>query len=289
VNLKRKKVSRNKKRPAPKCRAEDQETLLECVHAAGDILLRYFGRIIRPRQKENTSSVVCDADLASEKQVIRILRSRFPNDGIIAEESGFQPGPTGRTWIIDPLDGTSNFVAGLPWFGVQMALLEGTAVKAAAMLLPIDQVLYHAVPGGGAFRNGKPVRTQAPKRLSETLCAFGFDADARPTQRRRAVELLMSVAEQVRNTRATNSLVDFCYTLEGKFGGCINLCTKIWDIAPAMLILPEAGVSFSALDGAPIQLDLTPKGFGRNYAIATAASHLHRPLIELTARHRSDR
>jgi myo-inositol-1(or 4)-monophosphatase len=256
--------------------------LLQCVKAGGEIVRGYFGRVIHPRQKEAACSVVCDADLASERCILRIIQSQFPGDNIIAEESGRMWRDSEYTWVIDPLDGTSNFVAGIPWFGVQVALLRGAEPVLGAMYLPVEDTLYFAQVGKGACRNGKPVRVTAETDLQKVLCAFGFD----PPPRRRVrhgIELLFRVAGAVRNTRATNSLVDFCYTIDGRFGACVNLKTMIWDIAPVALLLPEAGGKFTYLDGSPIVFTLDEDAVNRQYAILGASAHLHTKLARLAS------
>ncbi len=95
------------------------------------------------------------------------------------------------------------------------------------------------------------------------------------------MDLLRRVSGKVRNIRATNSLVDFCYTLEGRLGGCINLNTKIWDIVPIAVMLPEAGGRFTELDGSEIAFDLAPRNFGRSYAILGASRGLHPKLLRI--------
>ena len=232
-----------------------KRTLLESVRAAGKILLTSFGRVTNPRQKESASSVVCDADLASERDILGRIRTRFPHDSIVSEESGCTWGTTDLTWVVDPLDGTSNFVAGLPWFGVQIGVLFRSRPIVAAMYLPLEDVLYFAQAGQGVTRNGKAVAVTTESHLQNVLCAFGFDP-APGRRKRQAMELLLRVSGVVRNTRATNSLVDFCYTVDGRLGGCINLKTKIWDIVPVALILPEAGGKFTDVAGTHIVFDL---------------------------------
>ena len=260
-------------------------TLLECVRMGGEVLRGYFGKLVHPRQKEAASSVVCDADLDSEKRILRHIQARFPGHNTIAEESGRVWRGSEYTWVIDPLDGTSNFVSGLPWFGVQIALLRGTEPIVGAMYLPLEDTLYYAEAGHGAYRNGRKVRVTAEPDLQRVLCAFGFDPA--PVRRsRQSVELLFRVAAAVRNTRTTNSLVDFCYTVDGRFGGCINLKTKIWDIAPVALILPEAGGKFTNLDGSRIVFELDARGINRDYMILGGSARLHAKLAALTSRHR---
>jgi myo-inositol-1(or 4)-monophosphatase len=259
-----------------------KRTLLETVNIGGRVLRQYFGKITNPRQKEDPSSVVCDADLASEKQIIKHLRARFPDHNIIAEESGRLWRGSEYTWVIDPLDGTSNFVAGIPWFGVQVALLHRAKPILAAMYLPVDDTLYFAEAGKGAYRNGKAVRVTGESQTNKVLCAFGFDP-APDKRTRKSVELLFRVSAVVRNTRATNSLVDFCYTIDGRLGACLNLKTKIWDIAPVALILPEAGGRFTYLDGTRLDFELDEYVTEREYPIMGASKKLHAKLAAITS------
>ena len=251
-----------------------QEFLVGMVVDAGRILLRHFGKVRGIRQKESASSVVCEADLASEDFIVRRIRRHFPHAGLIAEESGYAAGSE-WTFVIDPLDGTSNFVAGLPWFGVQVGVLKDGIPWSAAMYLPVERVLYFSERGRGVLRNGRRVGVSAETRLKNVLCAFGMDASADRRERRRNADLVARVAGGVRNLRTTNSLFDFCYTLEGKFGACVNLNCKIWDIVPVALMLPEAGGRFGDLAGKPIKFALGAQDFGRSYQVMGASRALH--------------
>lgn len=258
-----------------------KSTLLECIGLGGGILRNYFGKLTNPRQKENASSIVCDADLASERRILQRIQATFPSHNIIAEESGRLWRGSDYTWIIDPLDGTSNFVAGLPWFGVQIAVLRGQQPVLGAMYLPLEDTLYFAEAGQGAYRNRRPVRVTAESQLHKVLCAFGFDS-APDRRSRHSVDLLFRLSGAVRNTRATNSLVDFCYTVDGRLGGCVNLKTMIWDIAPIALILPEAGGKFTGLDGQPIVFPLDDQEVTREYKILGSSRRLHSRLVAIT-------
>jgi myo-inositol-1(or 4)-monophosphatase len=272
----------NSLRPVPReSLALLERVLISTVRGAGDILLEHFGQVTHPRQKDGPSSVVCDADLAAERYVLRAIRQWFPKHNTVAEESGVSWRSSEYTWVIDPLDGTSNFVAGIPWFGVQIAVLHREVPVAAAMYLPTENTLYRAVAGGGAYCNERRVSITKSKSLQKVLCAFGFDPDPVRRQRPR-IELLFRVSQLVRNTRATNSLVDFCYTIDGRLGACINLKTKIWDIAPVSLILPEAGGRFTYPDGREIIFEFDAKTMRREYAILAGARALHTQLLQVT-------
>ena len=259
---------------------KSKEFLTELVTDAGRILLRYFGKVRSIRQKESVSSVVCEADLASEEFIVRKIRRHFPDAGLIAEESGYSAGSE-WTFVIDPLDGTSNFVAGLPWFGVQVALLKNGISQSAAMYLPVENVLYLSEKCRGVLRNGKRIEVTSETRLKNVLCAFGMDASSNKQARTQSADLVTRVAGGVRNLRTTNSLFDFCYTLEGRFGACINLNCKIWDIVPVALMLPEAGGQFGDLSGNPIEFELGRQACHRSYQVMGASKALHPKLARL--------
>lgn len=271
-------------KPTEPTTEELQAAVMACARGAGGILRKYFGKVKRPRIKESAASVVTEADLAAEEWIIRQLRRRFPEDGIVAEESGWQPGATGFTWVIDPLDGTSNFVAGLPWFGVQVGVLRRGKPLVAAMYLPAQDALYWAVLGGGAFRDRTRLELTRETRLNQVLCAFGFDSAGTEAGVQRDATLLARVAGAVRNVRMTNSLVDFCLTLEGKLGACLSLSPKIWDIVPVCLLLPEAGGRVTDLDGRPVtfRFDDPTAVIGQEYPLIGASRSLHRQLLPLT-------
>ena len=261
---------------------EMKETLLRCVREAGPILLQYFGHVRHITLKENHSSIVTEADVASEKLIADIIRDRHPEHNLLGEESGLQSRGSDFTWVIDPLDGTSNFAAGVPWFGVMVAVLEKTQPMMAAMCLPVDDVLYLAERGRGVTRNGQRIQMTAATDLRETLVAYGMDATPDDAQTRRQTHLLGLLVKEARNVRLANCLLDFCYTLDGRFGACVNHGCKIWDIAPACLMFAEQGGMLTDLQGAPIRLELDPASYLRDYPIVGASPVLHRQVMELS-------
>lgn len=255
--------------------------LLQCVRAAGGILRTHFGRISSVDRKESAANVVCAADWAAEKNIIERIRARFPTHGILAEESGFTRGSAPYTWVIDPLDGTSNFVAGIPWFGVQIGVLRNAVPILAAIYLPADDRLYVAEAGLGVWCNDQPIRVTPERRLDNVLCAIGLDYRGDEAGTQRDAALLGKVAAAVRNVRATNSVVDFCLTLDGRLGGFINTSTRVWDIVPVALMLPEAGGKLSDLAGKEIAFDLTADIGTRTFGVIGASAALHRKLLAI--------
>src|SRR5437762_14079093 len=130
-------------------RSELKETLVECMQQAGALVLKHFGKILETTRKENFSSIVTSADVASEQLISDIIRRRHPRHNFLGEESGLQDNGSEITWVVDPLDGTSNFAAGLPWFGVMAAVLERGQPIVAGMYLPSSDVLYLCERGQG--------------------------------------------------------------------------------------------------------------------------------------------
>jgi myo-inositol-1(or 4)-monophosphatase len=260
---------------------EMKDTLSECVRQAGALLLQHFGKNIGVQRKGNVSDVVTEADLASERLITELIRRRHPDHNLLGEECGLQDRGAEFTWVIDPLDGTSNFAAGLPWFGVLIAVLQHATPVLAAMYLPVPGVLYTAERGGGACRNGTPLRLNSESELGNTLCAYGMDACANRTELDKQLSLMRVLVQKARNVRLTNSLQDFAYTLDGQFGACVNQHCMIWDIAPACLLFPEAGGKFTDLRGEDVRLDLSPERYLRSYTVLGANQALHAQVLAL--------
>ena len=283
-----------------------KDTLIECVRQAGAVLLKHFGQGGPATRKENGNSIVTAADLESEKLIFDIIRRRHPEHNLLGEETGLQHFGSDFTWVIDPLDGTSNFAAALPWFGVMAAVLERGLPVLGAMYLPLTDALYVAERGRGAVCYGTSVaasrqsavlgipatsvaasrqsavlRMTAERDLSDTLCAYGLDGGAAEAEAEKQTRLFRLLVSRARNVRLTNSLVDFCYTLEGRFGACINQNCKIWDIASACLMFPEAGGRFTDLQGREIRLELDPAKYMRSYAVVGGNGVLHEQVIGL--------
>jgi myo-inositol-1(or 4)-monophosphatase len=261
--------------------AEMKDTLLECVRQAGALLLQHFGKNIGVNRKGSASDIVTAADLASERLITDLIHARHPAHNLLGEEGGLQHRGSDITWVIDPLDGTSNFAAGLPWFGVMVAVLRQAKPILAAMYLPATDVLYTAELGSGTLRNGKPLQIISECELSNTLCAYGLDACDHSATLEKQLHLMGLLVQKARNIRLTNSLQDFAYTLDGQFGACVNQHCMIWDIAPACLLFPEAGGTFTDLQGRDIRLELDPEKYLRSYAVVGANPALHGQVVKL--------
>lgn len=258
-----------------------REILEKALLEAGNVLLSHFGKSHKAKVKESISSVVTEADLASERSILKVLGETDRPFNIITEESGYIDLGSEFTWVVDPLDGTSNFAAGLPWFGVIIALMQMGEPILAGMYIPVDKELYLAELGKGASKNGFPIGTTPSPNLAEHLIAYSFDFSADPAKTTAEMQLMARLTKQVRNIRSTNSLIDFCYTTDGRLGAAINQTTKIWDIAAPCLIIREAGGVATDISGDVLKFDLSSKSFDRNYTIVAAGAEIHPTLMNI--------
>jgi myo-inositol-1(or 4)-monophosphatase len=258
-----------------------KEDLIEWSQAAGRILMKRFGRIRRVTCKENHCNVVTLADMAAEKYLLARIREKYPSHNVVAEETGICNRGSEFTWIIDPLDGTSNFTAGLPWFGVMLTVARCGQPIVAVAYMPVSETLYVAERGKGAFRNGRRLRVSTEVNLKNALCAFALDATSNPREGQRNHELLGRLVSRVRNVRMTNCLVDFCSTVDGRLGACLNQMARIWDIAPFILMIPEAGGVFTDQTGKQIAVHLDENLATRDYAVVGGNPHLHRQVLAI--------
>ncbi|UCH15747.1 MAG: inositol monophosphatase [Bacteroidales bacterium] len=247
-----------------------KSTLIDALTEAGKIQKESFGKSTNISVKESVSSIVTEVDLESEKKIVDIINKDFPEHNIITEESGFSINNSGYTWVIDPLDGTSNYASGIPWFGILIAVFKNQEPVMSGAYLPVEEKLYYAEKGKGAYLNDMLLKIQ-DKDLKDVLFAFSTDYTEDEQYLNKGMELYKYIVNNSRNVRTTNSLVDLMYVAEGKFGGCINLFNMIWDIAAPYLIIKEAGGVMKGLDRKEIIFELTDNPVNKDYAIITGA------------------
>jgi myo-inositol-1(or 4)-monophosphatase len=243
-----------------------QPVLLNALNEAGKIQIENFTKSHKIEQKESMSSIVTETDLLCDRAIIEIIKSSFPSHNILSEESGLTDNHSKFTWVIDPLDGTSNFAAGIPWFGVLIAVFEGDLPILAGANLPEYNSIYFAESEKGAFHNNKVLRIKK-SRLKDELVAFSSDFTNDKEFLEKGMLLYRLLLMNSRNIRSTNSLVDFMMVAENKLGGVVNMYTKIWDIAVPWLIIKEAGGMLKHISGKQIEFDLRKEGTQKNYPV----------------------
>ena len=260
-----------------------EKIIKNSLKEASKILMSKFGGFIEEELKENQSSIVTETDVAAERKIVHIISRKFPNHSIVGEETGAVLTGSEFTWIIDPIDGTSNFAAGIPWFGTLVAVMKHDKPYAAGAYLPYYDLLYYAEKGKGATCNGKQIKATKASSLKHVLFCYATDFSEDLEQTRFETDLLGEIIRNVRNIRATNCLVDFCYVADGRIGGYINHSCKIWDIVAPYLIVKEAGGRMTDLDGNDLEFDLNIDDYLRNYKIIATGANLYTPVMEIVA------
>ena len=221
-------------------------------------------------------NLVTEMDTRSERIIVEMLRASFPDHGIIAEEETKIQTGSGYRWIIDPLDGTTNYAHGYPCFSVSIALEhEGDAI-AGVVYDPMREELFSARKGGGASLNGKPIRVSAADTLIKSLLATGFPYDRKTSDKNNLDyfhELLMA-SQEVR--RDGSAALDLCSVAAGRFDGFWELKLKPWDVAAGSLIVLEAGGMVT---------DLSQNAFDINAEEVLASNgRIHRQMAEVLKR-----
>ncbi len=234
--------------------ADIEKVALRAARAAGRVHLNRL-RHISIRRKSNALDLVTEADHESEAAVIDILTRAFPAHHVLAEERGGNQLVSEHRWIIDPLDGTTNFAHGFPQFCVSIAYERRGRIHVAVVYDALKKELFSAVRGKGARLNGKPIRVSRTTTLESSLLATGFPYDRR-LRRRFYMSYWEAFMMRVQGVRRVGSAaLDLCYVAAGRVDGFWEFGLKSWDIAAGSLIVEEAGGHVSNMDGTRLDLD----------------------------------
>jgi len=233
---------------------EIENVALRAARAAGRIHLKRLSRINIVR-KSNSIDLVTEADRESETAIIDVIHRAFPTHAILAEESGASAHQSDHRWIIDPLDGTTNFAHGFPQFCVSIAYQHRGRTQFGVVFDALKKELFTARLGRGARLNGKPIHVSTTDSLSASLLATGFPYDRR--ERRRFYlcfwEAFMMRCQGVRRTGA--AALDFVYVASGRTDGFWEFGLKAWDVAAGALIVEEAGGRVTNMDGSAFDVN----------------------------------
>ena len=221
---------------------ENEELLHRVTLAAreaGALLLDHLGRI--HVELKGAVDLVTEADRASERLLVERLHQMLPEATILAEEGSGRSGTSGLRWVVDPLDGTTNYAHGFPVFSVSIALEENGVTQLGVVLDPSRDECFTARRGHGASLNGAPIRVSVIDTLDAALLVTGFPYDVRTTARDNLTQFwaFLKTAQAVR--RGGSAALDLCYVAAGRFDGFWEESLAPWDMAAGALIVEEAG------------------------------------------------
>ncbi|GAC1495375.1 MAG: inositol monophosphatase family protein [Vulcanimicrobiaceae bacterium] len=237
---------------------------IETAREAGAEILRHVGTELAIEQKVLRADLVTRADRASETLIVGRLRSAFPNASILAEEGGAHAGTSDERWIVDPLDGTTNFAHDYPMYCVSIAYERAGRVVAAAIYAPALDEMYAAEAGAGATLGSRRLAVTRASGIGESLVCTGF----KPAQYDRNgahFAALSRIAQGVR--RDGSAALDLAFVAAGRFDAFWEFDLHPWDVAAGALIVCEAGGRVTSIDGAPFVVD------GRSMLATNGAVH----------------
>ena len=239
---------------------------------AGKLLLEELGRA-RQVTKKSEVDLVTEMDRRAEALIAELLRSAFPDHSILAEEGTRVEGRAPYRWLIDPLDGTTNYAHGLPAFAVAIALeREGVPLLGVAYD-PSREELFVAERGRGAYLGGEPIRVSRSPSLNESLLATGFPYDIRENPRNNLAEYAAFSLRCQGVRRLGSAVLDLCYVAAGRLDGFWELRLGPWDVAAGALMVEEAGGRITDLAGGPFSI--------AQQQIVASNGRIHREMIEL--------
>ena len=251
---------------------KEMKTARSAAMEAGSVLRQMFGNI-SSISKKGEIDLVTEADMASEKVVIDAITRDFPDDMILSEEAGRQGEKSGRLWIIDPLDGTTNFAHSFPIFGVSIALQSENQIVLGVVYNPVLDEYFEAEKGRGASLNKKAIKVSERVNLKDSLIGTGFPYDVyeNPEEVLGYFKRMIVQVQGIR--RAGAAAVDLCYVAAGRLDGFWEKGLKPWDTAAGSIILQEAGGIISDYNGNPYNPFLT--------TTLASTPGIHRKMLEI--------
>jgi myo-inositol-1(or 4)-monophosphatase len=229
-----------------------RETTVAAARTAGAILKAGYGHVAQVRLKGQVD-VVTEVDVRSEAEVVALIRARFPEHQILAEEGSTGGADPRFRWIIDPLDGTTNFANGIPFFCVSVAFEQDGQVRCGAILDPLREELFLAERGAGATLNDRPIQPSATAELIRSVVATGFPYDRTLLPGAlRQFGALSACSRAVR--RLGSAALDCAYVSCGRFEAYWEATVSPWDVAAGWLLVEEAGGRITDLLGQPYEL-----------------------------------
>lgn len=257
-------------------------TLTSAAQIAND----NFGKVSATTKEHDNNQVLTETDLEIGKYITFQIEKDFPEYNIVDEEAGVIDKKSEHTWVVDPIDGTSNFANGLPTYGVMIGLLKNDQPIAGGIILPAFDELYVAEKGYGAFCNEKQIHVSKETRLLSSLIAYGIDGhQEKPNKTEQEVKTLGRVILSIRNLRSNNSAFDMVQVASGKYGAYLNQTSKIWDNVAIQPIIEEAGGLVTDFWGQPIDYSNPLTKAELNFTMCAGAPALHTQLQSIIRQH----
>ena len=259
-----------------------REFIIDALQQASGMALGYFGKVTSTIKQDDNNQVLTEADIAIGREVISLISAAYPDHNIIDEEAGVIDRGSDFTWVVDPIDGTSNFAQGVPTYAIIIGLLHRGVPVAGGVALPAFSEICIAEKGKGAFCNGQRLSVSPESSLSSVLLAYGIDGKHKdPSATRDEAKLMGELVLNIRNLRASGSVFDGVMLAKGKYGGYLYRTSRIWDHVGMHIVIEEAGGVYTDFFGKPQDYKNPLKKVSENYTLCASTSSLHGQLQKI--------
>jgi myo-inositol-1(or 4)-monophosphatase len=246
--------------------------LYELTDGASRILLKHFMKV-RNIERKVGAGIVTEADKNAEAYLMRNIFRKFPKSSIITEETGEHGKSQELVWVIDPLDGTTNYAHGFPWFCVSIGVYENGKPRAGVIYQPLTKERFFAETGKGAYLNGKRLKVSTTNNLQDSLLGTGFYYNT-GEQLKEEIEIFRRVQDKALGVRRPGSAaMDLAYVACGRYDGFWERGLASWDVAAGFILVREAGGKVTGYDGGDVGI--------HDAEVVASNGRLHRPILEL--------
>lgn len=254
----------------------------KALDGVSEIANRNFGKVTGTTKEEDNNQVLTATDLEIGKRLIAMIEDEYPEFNVIDEEAGVIDKGAELTWVVDPIDGTSNFANGVPTYGIMLGLLKGNQPIAGGIALPYFKEVYVAERGNGTWCNGQRTYVSEEVELKKILMAYQIDGHQEdPERTRKESRLLAEVLLRIRNLRTSNSAFDAAMVSSGHYGAMVNQTSKIWDNVAQQIVIEEAGGMYTDFWGEQMIYENPLSLVKKNFTYCAAAPKLHDQIQEV--------
>lgn len=262
-----------------------QKFIEESLQKASQIASSNFGKVAGVVKAGDSNQVLTETDVEIGRLLIGFIQKEFPEHNIIDEEAGVIDKNSEYTWVIDPIDGTSNFAKGIPNYGIMMGLLKNDVPIAGSISLPFFHEICVAEKGEGTFCNKEKLLVTKETNLLSALVAYQIDGyQEDPDFTRKECQILAEIILKVRNLRNSGSCFDAIMVAKGKYGGYLIRTGKIWDMVASNIIIEEAGGVYTDFFGKAIDYSDALNRIDENFSCCASTPALHSQLQEAIKR-----
>lgn len=226
-----------------------KDTLYKAITAGGEILNEYFQSDFRIESKEVASNLVTEVDKKSEKKIIEVIKSSFPEHSIISEECGIIDTDSNFKWIIDPIDGTINYAHSIPICCVSIGIEKDGEIILGAVYNPFSGEYFFGERKNGAYLNGKKITVSSENKIEKSLLVTGFPYNTSGNPNKPADVFINFVTKDIPIRRLGSAALDLCWTACGRFDGFWEYNLNPWDVAGGLVVIEEAGGKVTDFSG----------------------------------------